>query len=358
MNESLKSSQPGLVRRIRRLAGRLASPLFRTRSTPATSSAPAEISQMLRLTTAGASTPNINDLWRLAKDMEAMKLNVKFFGYELAKALLASLPPLPTGGPFSTQLTSRPSTQADLEANWTRYWSAEIRENHAIHRRVWEHAFVLQALHQLGKLQPGMRGLGFAAGGPLPAYLASRGCEITAVDNQAPRPEDLLRSELLDRPRFDRHVKLRAANPAALPLDLRDFDFCWSVSRMQHLGSIASAMGFVESAIGALKPGGVAVHTTEFNFSNDDQTIDNWDTVLFQRRHFEELAERLTRKGCKVLPLDFNVGVLPLDRFIDVPPFEMTGANIRDWSRDTMHIKVNIDGFPCTAFGLIVIRNS
>lgn len=321
-------------------------------------SVPAEVASMLRLTAPETSEPNINDLWRLTKDMEALKLNVKFFGYELAKALLASLPPLPPGGPFTMALTSRPSTQADLEANWSRYWSARIRESHAIHRRVWEHAFVLQALEQLGKLQPGTKGLGLAPSGPLLAYLASRGAEITAIDDKAPTAESLFRSDLLERTTFDRNVKLRAADLSALPQDLRGFDYCWSVGKLQHAGSIAKAMAFVESMVDTLKPGGVAVHTTEFSFAVDDQTIDNWGTVLFQRRHFEEMAERLARKGCKVLPLDFNVGTKPLDRFIDVPPFDIPGANIKDWSRDTMHIKVSIDGFPCTSFGLILIRNS
>lgn len=356
MNESLRNSQAGWRSRARRVAGRIARPLFRKKNATS-ASVPAEVAGMLRLTAPGTSAPNINQLWRMTKDMEAMKLTMKFFGYELAKALLASLPPLPPGGPFNMPLTSRPSTQADLEANWSRYWSAQIRETHGIHRRVWEHAFVLQALAQLGKLKPGMKGFGFAPGGPLTAYLASMNCEITAVDAQAPAADALFRGELLDRPMFDRNVKLRPANLGALPQDLRGFDFCWSVSRLQHAGSIANAMAFMESMADTLKPGGVAVHTAEFNFAVDDETIDNWGTVLFQRRHFEEMAERLARKGCKVLPLDFNVGSQPLDRFIDVPPFDMAGANIKDWSRDTMHIKVSIDGFPCTSFGMIVIRN-
>jgi SAM-dependent methyltransferase len=318
----------------------------------------ADVAGMLRLTDPATSAPNINELWRLTKDMEAMKLTVKFFGYELAKALLSSLPPLPAGGPFQMPLASKPSTQADLEANWSRYWSAQIRERHAIHRRAWEHAFVLQALAQMGKMQQGMSGLGFASGGPLPAYLASKGCDLTVVDAQTPAADALFRSELLDRPAFDRKVKLRAADMSAIPQDLRGFDFCWSVGKLQHAGSVDRAMKFMEDMVDTLKPGGVAVHTTEFNFTIDDQNIDNWQIVLFQRRHFEEMAQRLARKGCRVLPLDFNVGSRPLDRFIDVPPLEMESPNIKDWSRDSMHIKVSIDGFPCTSFGMIVIKNS
>ena len=358
MGDPPKNSQAGWGARGRRGTARIVRQLLRIKSDPPPSSAATEVMEMLRLTATGTSAPNINELWRLTKDMEAMKLTVKFFGYELAKALLASLPPLPPGGPFPMALTSRPSTQADLEANWSRYWSAQIQEPHTIHRRVWEHAFVLQVLAQSGKLRPGMKGLAFDPGGPLPAYLAAKGCTITAVGKEPPSADMLFRGALLDRATFDQNVKVLTADTGALPHDLGGFDYCWSIGSLQHAGSIAKAFAFLDATADTLKPGGVAVHTTEFNFANDHETIDNWGTVLFQRQHFEQMAERLGRKGCKVLPLDFNVGSQPLDRFIDVPPFEMSGLNVKDWSRDTMHIKVNIDGFPCTSFGIIVARNS
>jgi len=292
---------------------------------------PAEVGSMLRLTNA-SNHPNINDLWRVAKDLEAMKLSVKFFGYELAKALLASLPPLPAGGPFQGPQASKPATQADLEASWTRYWSAQLKENHRIHRRVWEHAYVLQTIMQAGKLKPGMTGLGLGAtDGPVPAYLTGVGCRITA---------------------------LKATEAGAFPADLRDFDFCWSVSHLQHAGSLARGIELAEKSADTLKPGGVLVHTTEFNFTTDDQTIDNWSTVLYQRRHFEEMAKRLQARGCRVLPLDFSVGTGPLDRFIDMPPMELAGSSVKEWSHDTTHIKISIDGFPCTAFGLGAVKIS
>lgn len=317
----------------------------------------AEVAGMLRLTRPDNANPNINELWRMSKDMEAMKLTVKFFGYELAKALLASLPPLPPGGPFQMPMSSRAATQADLEANWSRYWSAQLRESHAIHRRVWEHAFVLQALSQSGKIKSGSLGLGLGASGPIASYLAARGCELTVVDTHPPNVDEMYRDSLLPRGDFDARVEIRKADLGALPSDLQKFDFAWSVAKVQQAGSIARGVQLLENLVDSLKPGGVMVHTTEFSFAVDDQTIDNWGIVLFQRRHFEEIANRLTAKGCKVQPLDFSVGNRPLDRFIDVPPFDLPGPNIKDWTRDSMHIKVNIDGFPCTSFGLIAVKN-
>lgn len=317
----------------------------------------AEVADMLRLTVAGSGNPNINELWRLTKDMEAMKLTVKFFGYELAKALLLSLPPLPPGGPFQMPMSSRAATQADLEASWCRYWSVQFRESHTIHRRAWEHAFVVQALTQLGRVKPGARGLGLGTSGPIASYLASKGCELIVADSHPPNADEMYRNGLLNRGDFDARVETRKADLGALPPDFRNFDFVWSVGRIQHAGSISRSIALVESLADTLKPGGAMVHTTEFSFAVDEQTIDNWGTVLFQRRHFEDMAARLSAKGCRVQPMDFGVGNRPLDRFIDVPPFEMPGASIKDWSRDAMHIKVNIDGFPCTSFGLVAVKN-
>ncbi len=324
---------------------------------PPTATATAEIAGMLRLTTPDNSHPNINDLWRMSKDMEAMKLTVKFFGYELAKALLASLPPVQPGGPFQMPMSSKPATQADLEASWTRYWSAQMREPHAIHRRLWEHAYVLQALTEHGKDKPGMRGLGFGTSGPIASYFASKGCELTIADTSLPSIDGMHRSALLSRGDFDARVDIRSVDMNALPADMTGFDFAWSVAKLHQLGSIARGVQFVEKLVDNLKPGGVMVHTTEFSFAVDDQTIDNWGTVLFQRRHFEDMANRLAARGCRVLPLDFDVGSRPLDRFIDVPPFDMPSQNITDWSRDSAHIKVNIDGFPCTSFGIVAVKN-
>src|SRR3954468_6551247 len=79
-----------------------------------------ELRSLLRLTQSDA-TPNMNVLNELLRDMTAMKYNIKFFGYEMARMLAAQLPPTPVGGPYEIDLVSKPSTQADLEAEWTRY---------------------------------------------------------------------------------------------------------------------------------------------------------------------------------------------------------------------------------------------
>ena len=48
-------------------------------------------------------------------------------------------------------------------------------------------------------------------------------------------------------------------------------------------------MDFVINSMRVLKPGGVAVHTTEFNLSSNDDTIEARDLCVYRRRDIELL---------------------------------------------------------------------
>lgn len=332
-----------------------------------------KLQELLALTRANGE-PNINVLWRIAKDLEAIKLNIKFFGYELAKRLAEALPPPDQRGFRPIDLHCKPSTQADLEADWSRHWSGQLKIAHVFHRKVWEFAYVLQALKQLGCLRPGAKGLGFGCGEePLPSYLAGQGCAVTmtelppdderaqlwAATGQHGTLETAFYPELVDRARYDSLMDFRFVNMNAIPADLHGYDFCWSVCAFEHLGSIRQGIDFIVNSMATLKAGGVSVHTTEFNFMNDEETIDNWSTVLYQRRHFEEMADRLRAEGHRVLPLDFDVGSKPLDKFIDIPPYnhDWKFDQADKWRGGNEHMKLEIDGFAVTCFGLVAIKD-
>jgi hypothetical protein len=320
------------------------------------------------------SRPNINALWRIAKDMDALRLNVKFFGYQLAEQLAAALPVREGMAPQSVGLVSKACTQEDMESDWVACWCGELRIPLIFHRKVWEFAYVLQAFYEAGKITPGARGLGFGCGEePIASYLASKGLSVTVTDlppadrkvsgwaNTHQHAGELRRAHharIVDLETFERNASLEYVDMNDIPPGLRDYDLCWSICAFEHLGSIQRGLDFVENALAPLKPGGVAVHTTEFNFFNDKETLDNWPTVLFQRRHFRELASRLEQKGHRVAPLDFRVGSKPMDQFIDIPPFvhDWPEEARNDWGAIANHLKVNVDGFPCTCFGLTITK--
>jgi len=320
------------------------------------------------------SKPNLNALARKTRDLNNLALTVKFFGYELARKLAEDLPVCQVKEPFHVGLQSKPSTQADLESDWAGYWLAELKSPRMFHRKLWEFAYLLQGLWEQGMIQAGRRGLGFGCGRePIASYLASKGVVITATDlapeqaqsnawmgsNQhSTHLDSLFMPHLVDRSTFDRNVALRYVDMNAIPADLQDYDFCWSICALEHLGSIAKGLAFIRNSLNTLRPGGLAIHTTEFNFLDDEKTIDNWPTVLFQRRHLLELAEKLTSDGHLVSPMDFGIGNKPLDKFIDVPPFAHDfPAAVRDeWGPSAAHLKISIDGFASTCFGLTIVK--
>lgn len=322
------------------------------------------------------SQPNLNALTGRMRDLNNLALTVKFFGYELARKLASDLPPLQAIEPFLVGLHSKPSTQADLESDWAAFWLAQLKVSRIFHRKLWEFAYLLQGLWEKGVLEPGRRGLGFGCGQePIPSYLAARGLDLTVTDVEPQQAQSsgwldtgqhsttldsLFIPHLVDREMFDRNVRLRYVDMNAIPDDLRNFDFCWSICALEHLGSIKQGLDFIRNSLETLRPGGVAIHTTEFNFLDDNRTIDNWPTVLFQRQHFKDLVSNLVAGGHSVAPLDFRVGSKPLDRFIDVPPFahDFPEAVAAEWRPSAAHLKISIDGFASTCFGLIVTKGS
>lgn len=318
------------------------------------------------------SQPNINDVVSKLKNIDAMALSLKYFGYELASTLASALPPTETAQIAPVGLKCKPSTQADMESEWVSYWCHQLKVPVVFHRKLWEFAYVLQSLYEHGLLTEGVRALGFGCGRePLPSYFASLGIKVTVTDLAPEQSAELgwvnsqqhtdtletaFHPHLVSREAFEENANLRYVDMNAIPDDLAGYDFCWSICSLEHLGSIQQGLDFIENSLKTLRPGGVAIHTTEFNFMNDAETIDNWPTVLFQRRHFIEIAERLKAAGHSVAELDFSVGNKPLDKFIDIPPWahDMTGEMADNWSPNVAHLKLNIDGFACTCFGLVI----
>jgi len=147
---------------------------------------------------------------------------------------------------------------------------------------------------------------------PIVAYLASRG--VTALitdlvpDDQraggwrAPAKRRLLekafKPNLVDRSSFDRLVSYRSVDMNQIPDDLRNFASCWSICALEHLGSIAAGKDLVLNAMRCLKPGGVAVHTTEYNCLSSGATVDYSDTVLFQQAPGRD---RISTRSCRSL---------------------------------------------------------
>ncbi len=238
---------------------------------------------------------------------------------------------------FPAHVRSRICTQAQLYEPWFAKWCDALGEPPLVHRKTWEFAYVAEVLDSLGSLHTGNRGLGFGVGREsLVAGFASRGVDVVATDlasdsreargwsrsdQHASGVESMLRPDVCDSATFRERVSWRPVDMREIPRDLNGFDFCWSVCSLEHLGTLQAGLDFVEQSLSTLVPGGVAVHTTEFNLHSNDETVERGPTVVYRERDLIGLKARLEAAGHQVAAFDFSRGEDLLDRYVDVPPY-------------------------------------
>jgi hypothetical protein len=240
-------------------------------------------------------------------------------------------------------------------------WCEAIGEAPRLHRKQWEFVYILQVLERHGMLAPGRRGLGFGCGHePLAAAMAARRLHDR---RDRPRPErpgeprmdqDRAACRGARRPQRPRPVRSggvpRAREPPQRrherdPDDLRGFDFVWSSCAFEHLGSIAHGLRFVRNAMACLAPGGLAVHTTEFNLTSNLSTLESPMLSVYRRYDIDGLAERLAREGHRVPRRNLNPGTGQVDRYVDLPPYN-----------SMPHLRLMLDRYATTSIGLYAAR--
>jgi len=305
--------------------------------------------------------PNMGFINEKFRDYQWIISNVKQMALELAKSQSSTLSYESTVSRdqiLGSELTSKLCTQADLQADSFRYWLNELKIPFYYHRKFWELCYVMHAVEKYAAKAG--HGLGFAVGDePLPSWFTHAGHKIMATDapaelskgwsdtNQhADRIEKLFKEHLVSREVFFENATFQTADMNNIPKNLTGYDFCWSVCSFEHLGSLQKGEDFVVNSLNTVKPGGLAVHTTEFNVSSNDETIDNWGTVIYRRQDIEKLIKRLESLGHTVFPMDWSPGDSPLDNYIDIPPWDIV--------RNCPHLKLSVDGFACTSIGLII----
>lgn len=118
-----------------------------------------------------------------------------------------------------------------------------------------------------------------------------------------------------------------------------------SACALEHLGSLEAGARFMVDSAKLLKPGGVALHTTEYNVSSIDETVSTGDTVLYRKSDLERISANLRKEGAGLAPLDLEPGTHPYDLKYDTFPFH-EGAK--------KHLKLELMGYVCTSVLLVV----
>lgn len=258
--------------------------------------------------------------------------------------------------------TSQLCTAKQVLSKPYQYWCSLISSPPRFSRKQWEFVFIMQTLQKAGKLKQGMKGLGFGCGRePLPGVFAKLGCKIIATDldsqtahkqgwvetmQHASSLEELFISchRVLQKSIFLNRVSFQSVDMNQIPIAFHgQYDFVWSACALEHLGSLNHGLQFIKNSLKCLKPGGVAVHTTEFNLSSNDITLETPGCSIYREKDIRQLIKELELDGHEVKPLNLNTGGSSVDNFIDAPPYGLSP-----------HLKLVISNYVVTSIGLII----
>jgi hypothetical protein len=240
----------------------------------------------------------------------------------------------------------------DFDEMWFRIYAQEMGEEFRLHRKLWEFCVIAREYN----CSPGYA-LGFGVGKePLGTWIAAQGGAVTVTDRPDVTPEWTdtgqhsldLRASYQEIPGlsyedYSRAAIFRPVDMNVIPEDLLQghFDFTWSCGSFEHLGGIDQGIEFFCTQMRALRPGGLAAHTTEFNLG--EHALNTPTLCLFQPEDLKRLEARLAAQG-DALYYDLTMGDEPEDLHVDKDPYGLP------------HLKLEIGGRWQTTSILLVGR--
>ena len=254
-------------------------------------------------------------------------------------------------------IESRLCTQKDFETEWFKKITKDINCDFRYHRKLWEFVVMIDTLHKLNLLKEGRVGLGFAVGTePLTSYFIKHGCKVVASDYMdqelwsknnelAQSLKDLNTHKIIDQKVLESNCIFRNVDMRNIPEDLKQeqFDFIWSSCAFEHLGNLEEGKKFVVDSLKCLKPGGYAIHTSEYNCSSNDDTVKEGDFVVYRKQDYEDIEYRLKKNNAKLFPINYDLGDMEHDSYVDDVPYE-----------SEIHLKLNLVKYTSTSILLII----
>lgn len=260
--------------------------------------------------------------------------------------------------PTLSDAGSQLCTASQFKENVYDIWLKEIKEDHRYHRKQWEYVYILQVLNKYDMLRASIKGLGFGCGKePLSAVMAKKGCHIMATDVEpgdiddnywgATNISDLYFPNICSEEILQERVSFSYADMNHISETMFDeYDFLWSCCALEHIGSLKAGMDFILNSTKCLKPGGIAVHTTEINLNQGDETMETPGLSLYRKRDIKDLEAQLSQMCCSMLPVNWYTGDLPEDNYVDLPPYG-----------EDKHLKLQIEQFVVTSLGIVIIKD-
>lgn len=174
---------------------------------------------------------------------------------------------------------------------------SELREPPRFHRKQWEFAMILAALHADGVLRPGRRGLSMGGGRERLLYAVAPQVDrlvVTDLYGSGSGWEDARTDDPRDFIEAHMPFPVDSARIEALAMDMRQldfgsesFDFCYSSCAIEHIGSRNDFLTHLKEVHRVLKDGGVYALTTEFHYGA--RTIELPGNYLFSGAYLSDL---------------------------------------------------------------------
>lgn len=186
------------------------------------------------------------------------------------------VPPLPAGSFDPADVPLNKVCRVGDAANplWRRSYDdlGFADDPQVFHRKVWEFNQALYGLRRLRRLAPAATALGIGCGHEeLMYFLANRIARVIATDLYegtwigGESDADVLANPAKYAPfkyRED-HLHVRRMDGLALDAEAGTFDFVFCLSSIEHFGRLQDKLRALQEMFRVLKPGGVAVLTTE-----------------------------------------------------------------------------------------------
>lgn len=170
------------------------------------------------------------------------------------------------------------------------------------HRKIWEFCQIIYGLRKLRRLDPNAVALGVGCGHEeLMYFLANRVKKVYAIDLYRDRylggeaEEDVIEKPEKYAPfKFRREcLEIKRMDARDLKFEDNTFDFCFSLSTLEHIGNKKSKMKVLKEIYRVLKPAGIFAMTTELILNKL-----GWGRSYFR---LEELQEMCKNAGFEIV---------------------------------------------------------
>lgn len=145
-----------------------------------------------------------------------------------------------------------------------------MNEGPYIHRKAWEYALCVQGLFHLGAITPTARGLGVAAGYERPLFYLTNFVEKIVATDLYDNPEHEGKPDMLTNPEKyawcpwkKERLEVLSMNACELKFADDSFDFCFSLSSIEHFGPRENTKKAMSEMARVLKPNGICCIMTE-----------------------------------------------------------------------------------------------